>query len=166
MLCRARDQGEWFSVECRSERPARAEAEVTRMILLTELEEFAGNHRPHGALTCDATEPAWNGYSLTVSCPCGVAFERWVIGQDAELDLLRLAAVKWPGRRARRWRVGRAAPRFAWGIRRSLGTVRTPGARSATHDVVRRSPFFMALMLSSRLSRSRSLIPFVFRPRG
>jgi len=46
---------------------------VTLMILLAELEEFVSAHRPHGALTADATEPAWNGYLLTVACPrCGV----------------------------------------------------------------------------------------------
>src|SRR6266850_8587077 len=36
-------------------------------------------------------------------------------------------AVKWPEKRARRWRVGHAPPRSAWGTRRSPGTVRTPG---------------------------------------
>jgi hypothetical protein len=49
------------------------------------------DHRPHGPLTADATEPAWNGYLLTVACPCGVVFEGWVTLLDAELDLLRLA---------------------------------------------------------------------------
>ena len=60
------------------------------MTLLAELEEFVGDHRPHGPLTCDATEPTWNGYLLTVACPCGVVFERWVTPEDAERDLLRL----------------------------------------------------------------------------
>jgi len=32
--------------------------------------------RPQGALTADATEPAWNGYLLTVACSCGVVFGR------------------------------------------------------------------------------------------
>ena len=36
--------------------------------------------------TADATEPACNGYLLTVACPCGVVFERWVTPEDAELD--------------------------------------------------------------------------------
>jgi hypothetical protein len=44
------------------------------MNLLAELEEFVGDHRPHGRLTADATEPAWNGYLLSVTCPCGVVF--------------------------------------------------------------------------------------------
>ena len=46
--------------------------------LRTDLEEFFHDHRPHGPMTGDATEPAWNGYLLTVTCPCGVVFERWV----------------------------------------------------------------------------------------
>jgi len=61
--------------------------------LLAELEEFFSDHRPHGSLTADATEPAWNGYVLTVACPCGVTFERWVTPEDAELDLLRAAGM-------------------------------------------------------------------------
>ena len=39
------------------------------------------------------TEPAWNGYLLTVTCPCGVTFERWVTALDAELDLLRCVSL-------------------------------------------------------------------------
>ncbi len=58
------------------------------MSLITDLEEFIHDHRPHGTLTGDATEPAWNGYLLTVACPCGVVFERWVTPQDAAVDLL------------------------------------------------------------------------------
>jgi hypothetical protein len=42
--------------------------------------------RPHGPLAADAAEPAWNGYLLTVACPCGVVFGRWVTPEDAELD--------------------------------------------------------------------------------
>jgi hypothetical protein len=45
----------------------------------------------NGTLTGDATEPAWNGYLLTVACPCGVVFERWIRPEEAELDLLRSA---------------------------------------------------------------------------
>ena len=61
--------------------------------LLADLEEFVTNHRPHGSMTGDATEPAWNGYLLTVACPCGVVFARWVTPEDAELDLLQAAAL-------------------------------------------------------------------------
>jgi len=50
---------------------------MSHMNLLTELEEFAHDHRPHGPLTADATEPAWNGYLLTAAClRCGV----WTVG--------------------------------------------------------------------------------------
>jgi len=31
------------------------------MSLLADLGEFVADHRPHGPLTGDATEPAWNG---------------------------------------------------------------------------------------------------------
>ena len=57
-------------------------------MLARDLEEFLGYHRPHGPLIGDATEPAWNGYLLTVACLCGVVFERWVTPQDAAVDLL------------------------------------------------------------------------------
>jgi hypothetical protein len=30
---------------------------------------------------------------LTVTCPCGVVFERWIAQVDAELDLLRAAGL-------------------------------------------------------------------------
>jgi hypothetical protein len=50
---------------------------VNSVSLLADLEEFVTNHRPHGTLTADATEPAWNGYLLTVACSCGVVFGRW-----------------------------------------------------------------------------------------
>jgi hypothetical protein len=59
--------------------------------LVDDLQGFVHDHRVHGSLTADATPPAWNGYLLTVACPCGVVFERWITQVDAELDLLRLA---------------------------------------------------------------------------
>ena len=63
------------------------------MTLLADLEEFVHDHRPHGELTGDATPPAWNGYLLTVACPCGVVFQRWVTPVEADADLLRLATL-------------------------------------------------------------------------
>ncbi len=51
---------------------------MNRLNLLSDLEEFVRDHRPHGTLTGDATEPVQNGYLLTVTCPCGVVFQRWV----------------------------------------------------------------------------------------
>ena len=46
------------------------------MPLLAELEEFVHDHRPHGGMKGDATEPAWNGYRLprpagAASCSSG-----------------------------------------------------------------------------------------------
>jgi hypothetical protein len=58
---------------------------------LADLAEFLHDHRPHGSLTADATEPAWNGYLLTVACSCGVVFERWVTLEDADPDLIGIA---------------------------------------------------------------------------
>ena len=59
--------------------------------LLSDLEEFVHDRRPHGPLTTDATEPGWSGYLLTVACPCGVVFERWVTPEDADADLIGIA---------------------------------------------------------------------------
>jgi sarcosine oxidase delta subunit len=64
---------------------------VNSVSLLADPEEFVTNHRPHGSLTADATEPVWNGYLFTVTCPCGVVFERWVTPEDADADLVRIA---------------------------------------------------------------------------
>jgi len=51
--------------------------------LPVDLEEFVTEHRPHGTPTGDATEPTDNGYLVTVGCPCGVTFLRWVTPEDA-----------------------------------------------------------------------------------
>jgi hypothetical protein len=58
------------------------------MTLLADLEEFVNGHHPHGPLTADATEPASNGYLLTVACACGMVFGRWVTPADAAVDAL------------------------------------------------------------------------------
>ena len=58
-----------------------------------EIDDFAHDHRPHGRLTADATEPAWNGFLLTVACPCGVVFGRWITPEEADADVLRLASL-------------------------------------------------------------------------
>ncbi len=75
------------------EAPRLSQSLVNPANLLTDLEEFVEDHRPHGPLVADATEPAWNGYLPTVTCGCGVTFERWVTPLDAELDLLRAAVL-------------------------------------------------------------------------
>jgi hypothetical protein len=59
------------------------------MTLLADIEEFVRDHRWQGPMTGDATEPAWNGYLLTVACPCGVTFERWVTPVEADADLMQ-----------------------------------------------------------------------------
>jgi hypothetical protein len=61
--------------------------------LLADLQGFVSDNRSHGPLTADATEPAWNGYLLTVACSCGVVFGRWITPRDAELDLLDVASL-------------------------------------------------------------------------
>ncbi len=55
--------------------------EVSR--LLADLAEFVHEHRFHGPLAADVTEPPWSGYLFTVTCPCGVLFERWATVSDA-----------------------------------------------------------------------------------
>ena len=55
------------------------------MTLLADLEAFVHDHRPNGGMTGDATEPAPNGYRLTVACACGVVFERWVTPEDPSM---------------------------------------------------------------------------------
>jgi hypothetical protein len=42
--------------------------------VLADLADFIADHRPHGSMTVDATEPVWNGYLLTVVCACGVVW--------------------------------------------------------------------------------------------
>jgi hypothetical protein len=64
----------------------RSGATPSSRALFADLEEYVHDHRPHGPMTADATEPAWNGYLLTVACPCGVTFERWATPEEAELD--------------------------------------------------------------------------------
>jgi hypothetical protein len=56
--------------------------------LYAELEDFVRDHGAHGAPMAKTTEPARNGYLLTVACPCGVVFERWVTPEDAVADLV------------------------------------------------------------------------------
>jgi hypothetical protein len=57
-------------------------------IVLAELTDFVTRHRAHGKLTGDATEPEANDYMLTVTCPCGVTFMRWVTPGDATRGLV------------------------------------------------------------------------------
>src|SRR5262245_38043271 len=68
-------------------------ARSTTMSLLSDCESLVHDHRRHGGMSCDATEPIANGYLLTVACACGVVFDRWVTPEEADADLLRLAAL-------------------------------------------------------------------------
>ena len=45
-------------------------------MLLSELTDFVTRDRPLRALTGDATEPAPEGYLVTVGCSCGVVSMR------------------------------------------------------------------------------------------
>jgi hypothetical protein len=66
--------------------------------LVADLREFVMLHRPHGELRAVASPPTADGYRLEVACPCGVVFERWVLPDDAAIDL---ALLRRPTRRAR-----------------------------------------------------------------
>jgi hypothetical protein len=55
--------------------------------LLTDLREFVARHRVHGKLLGDAT-PKANGCMVTVACPCGVVFMRWVTTEEATRELM------------------------------------------------------------------------------
>jgi hypothetical protein len=66
-------------------------------MLADELTEFIQEHRPHGTLTGDATEPAWNGYMLTVACSCGVVFQRWLTPDEAVRELVTTTLIALPG---------------------------------------------------------------------
>jgi hypothetical protein len=72
-----------------------AAALSTNPVLLVSLRGDAANQRgrsqAHRFQTVDTTPPACNGYVLTVTCPCGVVFERWITPEDADADLLHLA---------------------------------------------------------------------------
>jgi hypothetical protein len=62
------------------------------MTLLRDLEEFVANHRPDGELMAsEGKKLTPNAYRLTVSCRCGVTFERWITPQDAAVDLSLMA---------------------------------------------------------------------------
>lgn len=64
------------------------------MTILDDLDDFIRGHRPHGTLTGDVTAPAWNGYLVSVTCPCEVVFERWVTPLEGETDLISWLATE------------------------------------------------------------------------
>ncbi len=56
----------------------------------SDLTAFVQDHQAHGKLVGGASEPGRSDYRVTVACPCGVTFERWVTELEAAEDLLRL----------------------------------------------------------------------------
>jgi hypothetical protein len=56
-----------------------------------DLKAFIAEHREHGQLTGDATEPGLAGYQVWIACPCGVTFRRQATEGDALIDLAALA---------------------------------------------------------------------------
>jgi hypothetical protein len=55
--------------------------------MLADLADFVQSHRDCRTLTGGATSPTPQGYLVTVTCSCGVVFERWVAPIDAEIEL-------------------------------------------------------------------------------
>ena len=56
------------------------------MTMLADLEEFIVDHRSHGTYGRGRHRARVEGYLLTVACPCGVTFERWVTPLHAAED--------------------------------------------------------------------------------
>jgi hypothetical protein len=51
--------------------------------IAADLEAFTVSHRSHGSLIAETGGLTPNGYRLTVACPCGIKFERWITSQEA-----------------------------------------------------------------------------------
>ena len=57
-----------------------------------DLRGFVLAHRPcTGSRHANAGPPTVNGYRLSVVCGCGAEFNRWVMLNDADEDLLKSA---------------------------------------------------------------------------
>ena len=61
------------------------------MTVTADLEAFLQTHRSHGDLEGDTGDLTPNGYRLTVTCSCGVTFQRWVTQREAAEDLAVLS---------------------------------------------------------------------------
>ncbi len=57
-------------------------------MLMFGVVDFIETHRRCGTLTGDASDVTAAGYLLTITCPCGVVFMRWVTAHDAIGDLV------------------------------------------------------------------------------
>jgi hypothetical protein len=64
--------------------------------LLDELAHFIGQQRAHGDMIDDTGEPTDRGYMLTVRCPCGIVFYRWVTVDDAAREMVWSAMLATP----------------------------------------------------------------------
>jgi hypothetical protein len=63
-------------------------------MIVDELEAFIRDHRAHGGLEGDAGDLTENGYMITIACPFGVTFHRWVAAVDAVVDFALHARLK------------------------------------------------------------------------
>jgi hypothetical protein len=62
----------WSAATDRQHRRTSNSTTENQVTLLPDLADFLNDHCPHGSLAADTTEPAWNGYLLTLACPvCG-----------------------------------------------------------------------------------------------
>jgi hypothetical protein len=59
--------------------------------ITADLEDFTGSPPLSRALIADTGALTPNGCRLTVACPCGVTFERWITPRGAADDLVVLA---------------------------------------------------------------------------
>jgi hypothetical protein len=55
---------------------------------MAALTDFVMRHLSCGQLTAETTAPEANGYMLSVTCPCGVTFMRWVTPPEAARELV------------------------------------------------------------------------------
>ena len=57
-------------------------------LTLPDLADFVTEHRACGMMTAEAGDVSENGYLLSVACPCGVTFWRWITPAQAAADLI------------------------------------------------------------------------------
>jgi hypothetical protein len=56
--------------------------------VMAALTDFVTRHLSCGQLAAETTDPGAAGYMLSVSCPCGVTFMRWVTPVEAARELV------------------------------------------------------------------------------
>lgn len=57
------------------------------MKITGDLEDFTVGHRSHGPFITQTGVLTPNGHRLTVACPCGVTFQRWITPEEALQDI-------------------------------------------------------------------------------